>query len=162
MVAATRRIVPNPLYLGGALSISLLWCRAARNTTICTVLPKPISSPRIPPACWQCSSHSHFTPVQQTLQYTKWIWLICDTHMTWQWLRKTQLLTFVNSTWQRWVCSAKQVVTGFTPLDVRTQRHGTQLHTLYWAETYSRHQTFFTILRKQFKHHIKYFTKLGI
>lgn len=32
------------------------------------VLPNPISSPRIPPACWQCNSHSHLTPVCWYLQ----------------------------------------------------------------------------------------------
>ena len=45
------------------LLYSLLTLRPARNAIICIVLPSPISSPIIPPACWLCSSHSHWTPV---------------------------------------------------------------------------------------------------
>ena len=41
----------------------LLYLSPARKTIIWTVFPRPISSPTMPPACWQWSSHNHFTPV---------------------------------------------------------------------------------------------------
>jgi len=60
--AKTRRVASTYLY---ELSRSrILELRSpARNAIIWMVLPRPISSPRMPPACWVCSSQSHFTPV---------------------------------------------------------------------------------------------------
>jgi len=39
-----------------------LRCKPARKAASWMVLPKPISSPMMPPALCVCSSHSHFTP----------------------------------------------------------------------------------------------------
>ena len=49
----------------------LLYFSPARKTIIWTVFPRPISSPIIPPACWQWSSHNHFTPVCWYLEDTR-------------------------------------------------------------------------------------------
>ena len=54
----------------GPLSRSLLYFRPAKNAIICIVFPRPISSPIIPPACWQCNSYSQRTPVFWYLQST--------------------------------------------------------------------------------------------
>lgn len=45
------------------LLYNLLTFSPARNAIIWIVLPRPISSPTMPPACWPCNSHSHCTPV---------------------------------------------------------------------------------------------------
>lgn len=52
------------LYYLKCLDASLLCLRAAKNAIIWMVLPRPISSPIIPPADWQCSSQSQLTPTR--------------------------------------------------------------------------------------------------
>ena len=50
----------------------LLYFSPARNTIVWIVFPSPISSPTMPPACWQWSSHSHCTPVCWYLKQWDW------------------------------------------------------------------------------------------